>query len=93
MIVSRFRRKSYTTDLNTQFYAANNVSTTATATTTTSTEWDAVNSVRIWILVRSSKPEMGYTNTNTYTLGDVTVTVNDGYRRELFSTVVQLRNI
>ena len=83
----------YTTDLNTQFYQASGVSTTATATTTTSTEWDAVNSVRIWLLVRSSKPEMGYQNTNTYTLGDVTVTVNDGYRREVFSTVVQLRNI
>ena len=83
----------YTTDQNTQFYSASNVSTTATATTTTSTEWDAVNSVRIWILVRASKPEMGYQNTNTYTLGDITVTVNDMYRREVFSTVVHLRNI
>jgi type IV pilus assembly protein PilW len=83
----------YTTDQNTQFYQASNVSATATATTTTSTEWDAVNSVRIWILVRSTRPEMGYSNTNTYQLGDVSVTVNDGYRRELFSTVVQLRNI
>lgn len=82
-----------TTDLNTQFYAAGSISSTATGTTTTPTEWDAVNSVRVWILVRSSKPEVGYKNTSTYTLGDQTVTVNDGYRRELFTTVVQLRNI
>ncbi|MGP1677521.1 MAG: PilW family protein [Burkholderiales bacterium] len=82
-----------TSDNNTRFYPASGVSTTATATTTTTaTEWSDVNSVRIWILVRSSKPEPGYTNTSSYTLGDKTVTVNDGYRRELFSTVVQLRN-
>ena len=83
----------YTTDQNTQFYSAGNVSTTATATTTTSTEWDAVNSVRIWILVRASQPDPGYQNTSTYTLGDITVTVNDSFRREVFSTVVHLRNI
>ncbi len=82
-----------TTDMNTQFYPANTVSATATGTTTTPSEWDSVNSVRIWILVRSAKPEPGYTNTSAYTLGDKTVTVNDGYRRELFSTVVQLRNL
>lgn len=81
-----------TTDLNTRFYSASQVSATATGTTTTS-EWDSVNSVRIWILVRASKPEPGYTNTSTYTLGDKTVTVSDGYRREVFSTVVQLRNL
>lgn len=82
-----------TTDMNTRFYPASSISATATGTTITPTEWDDVNSVRVWILVRSSKPEPGYINTSTYTLGDKTVTVNDGYRRELFSTVVQLRNI
>jgi|CXWL01.1.fsa_nt_gi type IV pilus assembly protein PilW len=89
----QIRYGRYTTDQNTQFYDADGVSATATATTTTTTEWDAVNSARIWLLVRSTRPEAGYTNTSTYTLGDVTVTVNDGYRREVFSTVVQLRNI
>lgn len=82
-----------TTDMNTQFYTASAVSTTASGTTTVASEWDSVNSVRIWILVRSSKPEPGYINTSTYTLGDRTITVNDSYRREVFSTVVQLRNI
>lgn len=83
----------FTTDQNTQFYSANGVSTTATGTTTTITEWDAVNSVRVWILVRSSAADPGYVNTNTYLLGDKSITVNDGFRREVFSTVVQLRNI
>ncbi len=82
-----------TTDLNTQFYNANTVSTTATSTTTTPTEWDDVSVVRIWLLVRATNVEPGYKNTSTYTLGDKTVTVNDSYRREVFSTVVQLRNI
>jgi type IV pilus assembly protein PilW len=83
-----------TTDLNTRFYHANAVSATANSTTTTPSEWDAVNSVRIWLLVRSTNPEVGYVNANTYTLGDVTVgPFNDGYRREIYSTVVQLRNI
>ena len=52
-----------------------------------------MNSVRIWILVRASQPDPGYQNTSTYTLGDITVTVNDSFRREVFSTVVHLRNI
>lgn len=83
----------YTTDLNTQFYNANTVSTTATSTTTSPSEWDDVSTVRIWLLVRATNKEPGYTNTNTYTLGDKTITVNDNYRREVFSTIVQLRNI
>ncbi|MDP1613305.1 MAG: PilW family protein [Sulfuritalea sp.] len=81
-----------TTDLNTQFYNPNTVSATATSTTTGYTEWDDVISVRIWVLMRASTPENGYTNTNTYNIGDKTTTVSDNYRREVFSTVVQLRN-
>jgi len=81
------------TDMNTRYYSANSIDPGTTSTTATKTNWDEVNSVRIWVLVRSSKPEPGYINTSTYTLGDKTVTVNDGYRRELYSTVVQLRNI
>lgn len=82
----------YTTDEMSRYYNANGVSATATSTTTDPTEWDDVNMVRIWLLVRSSSPETGYTNTNTYQLGDKNVVVNDGFRRQVFSTVVQLRN-
>lgn len=89
----QIRYGRYKTNQRTQYYSGAQVSATANSTTTASSEWNEINSVRIWILVRSSKPEPGYTNTSTYNLGDKTVTVNDGYRRELYSTVVQMRNI
>lgn len=54
--------------------------------------WQDVNSVRIWLLARNTTPEPGYSNTNTYVMGDQSVTAADGFRRQLFSTVVQLRN-
>jgi type IV pilus assembly protein PilW len=56
------------------------------------TDWDAVNSVRIWLLARNATAEPGYVNATTYTMGDQPYTVNDGFRRQLFTTVVQLRN-
>jgi hypothetical protein len=56
------------------------------------TSWDDVNSVRIWVLARNSQPEPGYANTTTYQLGNQEITVNDNYRRQLFTHVVQLRN-
>jgi type IV pilus assembly protein PilW len=58
----------------------------------TDTTWTEVNSVRIWLLARSYTPEPGYVNTQTYTMGDQNLVANDGFRRQLFSTVVQLRN-
>ncbi len=55
-------------------------------------EWDDVTSVRLWLLLRSSVAETGLNGSATYTLGDRTIVVNDGYKREVFSTVVQVRN-
>ena len=79
------------TDKNTattRFYNANQISATATPS-----EWESISSVRIWILVRGTNVEPGYTNGNAYTLGDKTIAAaNDGYRREVFSTVVKVRN-
>ena len=72
---------------NTRFYNANQINSAAT-----STEWEDIVSVRIWLLVRATAVEPKYTNSSTYVLGDKTVTVNDGFRRQVFSTVVQLRN-
>ena len=80
----------YTTDLNTRYYNANSI--TGTSTDALAGEWDDVSVVQIWLLVRGTLPEPGYVNTSTYTMGDKTVTVNDGYRRQLFSAVVHLRN-
>jgi type IV pilus assembly protein PilW len=67
-------------------------SVTGMSTTTTQTDWDDVNSVRIWLLARNAAAEPGYLNTNSYVMGDRTYTVNDSFRRQLFTTVVQLRN-
>ncbi len=72
---------------NTRFYNADQINSAATPT-----EWADVVAVRIWLLVRASAVEPKYTNTTTYVLGDKNVTVNDGFRRQVFSTVVQLRN-
>jgi type IV pilus assembly protein PilW len=58
----------------------------------TATDWDAVKSVQIWLLMRSSITDAGYQNNNTYTMGSQNVTVNDGYRRLLLSSVEELRN-
>jgi type IV pilus assembly protein PilW len=82
-----------TTDLNTQFYNPDSVSATATSITQGYTEWDDVIAVRIWLLMRASTPEKGYVNSTAYNLGDQTRgPFNDGYRREVFSTVVNMRN-
>jgi type IV pilus assembly protein PilW len=65
---------------------------TGAAITSTPTVWDEVNSVRIWLLVRSAMPEPGYVNNTSYVMGDKTYAVNDNYRRQLLTSVVQLRN-
>lgn len=62
------------------------------STLTTPSEWDEVRSVRLWLLARSATAEPGYTNTETYEMGDQVVTVNDGFRRQLYTTVIMLRN-
>ncbi len=79
-----------TTDLNTRYYNANSID--GSSVDTAATEWDDVSSVRIWILARSSTVEPGYTNTNTYNMGDVSYVVNDGFRRNLRSALIHLRN-
>ena len=89
----------FTTALDTRYFdsftAANCASCsldTGAAITSTPTVWDEVNSVRIWLLVRSAMPEPGYVNNTSYVMGDKTYAVNDNYRRQLLTSVVQLRN-
>jgi type IV pilus assembly protein PilW len=72
-----------TTAAGTRFYDASTVP---------ASEWPQVVAVRIWLLARSTTAEPGLTNTSTYTLGDQTITVNDGFQRQVFPLVVQLRN-
>ncbi|MDO6487946.1 PilW family protein [Colwellia sp. 6_MG-2023] len=49
-------------------------------------------SVKVYVLARSILEDKKYTNTNTYKLGNLTYTVNDNYRRLLFSSTVTLYN-
>jgi len=58
----------------------------------TKADWDLVSSVEISLLVRAAAKEPDLTASATYKLGDRTITANDGFRRVVYSTVVQLRN-
>ena len=79
-----------TSDGNTRYFNANNIA--GLSSDAGSTNWDDVNSVRIWLLARNAKAEAGYANSNSYVMGDQTYTANDSFRRQLFAVVVQLRN-
>jgi type IV pilus assembly protein PilW len=58
--------------------------------------WNNANSrilsVKLFVLTRSILPDIKYTNTNTYLLGEQSFTFNDNYRRLLFSSTVTLYN-
>jgi len=77
---------------STQYFNADSITGSSTASDTPA--WDEVNSVRLWLLARSAKEEPGYKNTDTYSMGEATAydPPDDGYRRQLFSAVIQLRN-
>jgi len=55
-------------------------------------DWSQVVTARFWLLIRSECPETGYTDASTYTLGDINYITNDSFRRQLYSSVVMLRN-
>lgn len=78
------------TDGNTRYFDANNISGNSTATDVT--EWSDVDSVRLWLLARNGKVEAGYSNTASYPMGSASSTASDSYRRQLFNSVVQIRN-
>jgi len=67
--------------VNGQYQDANNV-----------TNFNQVTTARIWLLIRSECAETGFTDGRTYTLGDQVYTPADGFRRQLYSSVVMLRN-
>jgi type IV pilus assembly protein PilW len=54
--------------------------------------WPDVVTARIWLLVRSECSESGFTDGATYTMGDINYTPNDSFRRQLYSSVVMIRN-
>lgn len=56
------------------------------------TDWTTVSAVRVWLLMRASSPEGGFTS-GSYEMGDVVYTPNDNYRRTVLSTTINLRNL
>jgi type IV pilus assembly protein PilW len=52
-----------------------------------------VRAVRVFMLARSSHTHRGFTDTQTYTMGNGSVTPNDGFRRKLLCSTVKTRNI
>jgi type IV pilus assembly protein PilW len=60
------------------------------------TLWTNVVAVRLWLLARSTTLEPGNVSTAAYTMGDQTypdrsATPSDGYQRQVFPLVVQIR--
>jgi type IV pilus assembly protein PilW len=59
-------------------------------------DWTSLDSVRLWVLMRSECPETGYRDTASYSLGDITYTPaalgNANHRRRLYSAVMSVRN-
>lgn len=62
---------------------------------TSLTVWGNVSAVRLWLLVRNGTAEPApFSNSTTYTMGDTNYTppVGDRFRRQVFTSTVQLRN-
>jgi type IV pilus assembly protein PilW len=55
-------------------------------------DWPDVVTVRIWLLVRSECAESGYVDKRTIVMGDDDYVVDDSFRRQLYSSVVMIRN-
>lgn len=54
--------------------------------------WDNVVTARVWLLVRAECAENNFNDGRTYTMGDQVITPNDNFRRQLYSSVVMVRN-
>lgn len=55
------------------------------------TDWTQVVTARVWLLLRASTPEGGL-ESGSYTMGNVTYTPADRFRRIVLSSTVQVRN-
>ncbi|MFT4518418.1 MAG: type IV pilus assembly protein PilW [Halioglobus sp.] len=54
--------------------------------------WATVEAVEIVVLVRSECPEAGFTNNRVFRFDGIDYDPSDGYRRQLFTSLTQLRN-
>lgn len=59
----------------------------------TAAEWANIQSVEVYMLVRSATGDAQYTDAKTYTLGDESITPNDNFRRLISFTSMSLRNL
>jgi len=58
------------------------------------TDWTKVYSARVWVLVRSQRVDKTVDTSQTFTIAGNSVAFgNDGYRRLLMSSVINLRNM
>jgi prepilin-type N-terminal cleavage/methylation domain-containing protein len=65
------------------------------STDATKPDWEDVVAARVWLLVRAECPETGYTNDNTYAMSENYTpadTPGRGYRRKLYTSIINLRN-
>ena len=74
--------------------AQDSVTSPVNATGVSVNNWGNVNAVRVWLLSRNSGSERKetYVNNTSYVMGDVVKQYNDPFRRQMFTTTVQLRN-
>jgi type IV pilus assembly protein PilW len=56
-----------------------------------SVDWTKVVALRIWLLARSTDNDPSYTATQSYRIGDQTISKSDGFQRQVFQQVVQVR--
>ena len=53
-----------------------------------------LKAIKIWLLLRAEYPDKNYTNSDTYTVGGITLgPFNDNYRRELLTRIVEVKNL
>ena len=72
-----------------RYYDANDFSNMESV----SPNWTQVVTVRLWVLVRADCPTNNYVNSQTYVMGDANYgPMNDGFKRQLYSTTVAVRN-
>jgi len=69
-----------------------NTTTHAPITPANLAEWQDVVTMRVYLLARSIEASSGFTESKTYSLGPVSVSPTDSYRRHAYTELVRLNN-
>ena len=70
----------------------NNQSSDFYTNASSNTPWEKVSSIRVWLLIRAECPEAGFTNRQTYFIGDQKYKPEDHYRRLLLTSTVAINH-